>query len=48
MKINILYVENPLKWIYLIIFDLNNTKIFQVIKSVDKLNKVNYNDANII
>ena len=48
MKANILDIENPLIWAYLAIFDLNNGKKYQAIECFNELNKVNYNDANIM
>ena len=48
MKANILDVENPLIWAYLAIFDLNNGKKYQALECFNELNKVNYNDINIM
>ena len=48
MKANILDVENPLIWAYLAIFDLNNGKKYQALECFNELNKVNYNDVNIM
>ena len=48
MKANILDVENPLIWAYLAIFDLNNGKKHQALECFNELNKVNYNDVNIM
>ena len=48
MKANILDVENPMIWAYLAIFDLNNNKRYQAIECFNELNKVNYNDVNIM
>ena len=48
MKANILDVENPLIWAYLAIFDLNNGKKNQALECFNELNKVNYNDVNIM
>ena len=38
VKANIIYVEIPLIWAILIIFDLNNNKILKVIKCYNKIN----------
>ena len=48
MKANMLDIDNPLIWAYLAIFDLNNGKKFQAIECFNELNKVNYNDVNIM
>ena len=48
MKANILDVENPLIWAYLTIFNLNNGKKYQALECFNELNKVNYNDVNIM
>ena len=48
MKANILDVDNPLIWAYLAIFDLNKGKKYQAIECFNELNKVNYNDTNIM
>ena len=48
MKANVLDIDNPLIWAYLAIFDLNNGKKFQAIECFNELNKVNYNDVNIM
>ena len=48
MKANILDVENPLIWAYLVIFDLNNGKKYQALECFNELNKVNYNDVNVM
>ena len=48
MKANILDVENPLIWAYLTIFNLNNGKKYQAVECFNELNKVNYNDVNIM
>ena len=48
MKANMLDVENPLIWAYLTIFDLNNGKKNQAIECFNELNKVNYNDVNVM
>ena len=47
-KANILDVENPLIWAYLTIFNLNNGKKYQALECFNELNKVNYNDVNIM
>ena len=47
-KANILDVENPLIWAYLVIFDLNNGKKYQALECFNELNKVNYNDVNVM
>ena len=48
MKANILDVENPLIWAYLTIFNLNNGQKYQALECFNELNKVNYNDVNIM
>ena len=48
MKANTLDVENPLIWAYLTIFNLNNGKKYQALECFNELNKVNYNDVNIM
>ena len=48
MKANILDVQNPLIWAYLVIFDLNNGKKYQALECFNELNKVNYNDVNVM
>ena len=48
LKANLLDVENPLIWAYLAVFDLNNGKKYQALECFNELNKVNYNDANVM